>query len=98
MAELVPAVFVTVTSPVTADAGTFTFICVSDQVSDFCCLCRKHLSPFGKVIKLVDALEEAKAVPVIVTRFDGDVLEPDAGFGVIDAILGTRMIVSELTK
>ncbi len=41
------------------------------------------VNPSEKVIKLVDALEEPKAVPVIVTIFDGDVLVPDAGFGVI---------------
>ncbi len=55
------------------------------------------VNPSEKVIKLVNALEEPKAVPVIVTKFEGDALEPDAGFGVIDVMLGIRLIVSDVT-
>ncbi len=74
-----PAVFVTVTSPVTAAAGTFTFIWVSDQTVTLALSVESTFSPFGNVIKLVDALEEPKAVPVIVTKFEADVLKPMPG-------------------
>ena len=85
--------FVTVTSPVTADAGTFTFICVSVQTvtvdveveSTFC-----PVDPFANVIKLDDALEEPNAVPVIVTKLKADELRPDAGFGAIRGDIGHK--------
>ena len=93
-----PAEFVTVTFPVTAAAGTFTFICVSVQVVTVDVEVESTFSPLENVIKLVDVLEEPKAVPVIVTKLKADVLRPDAGFGAIVVMLGTRLIVSDLTE
>ena len=80
--------FVTVTFPVTAAAGTFRVISVSVQAVTLAVSVESTLSPLENVTKLVDVLEEPKAVPVIVTVFEADVLEPDAGSGSIEAILG----------
>ena len=90
-----PAVFVTVTFPVTADAGTFTFICVSVQAVTVDVEVESTFWPVENVIKLVDVLEEPKAVPVIVTRLVADELEPDAGFGAIRVMPGIRFMVSD---
>ncbi len=59
---LVPAVFATVTFPVAAAAGTFTFIKVSVQTVALTLSVESTFSPFGNVTKLVDALVEPKAV------------------------------------
>ena len=93
-----PAEFVTVTSPVTADAGTFTFIWVSVHVVTVDVDVESTFRPLENVIKLVEALEEPNAVPVMVTRLEADVLEPDAGLGAIEEMLGTRLTVSDLTE
>ena len=93
-----PAEFVTVTSPVTADAGIFTFIWVSVHVVTVDVDVESIVCPSENVIKLVEALEEPNAVPVIVTVLEADALRPDAGLGAIDVMLGTRLIVSDLTE
>ena len=59
--------FVTVTSPVSAAAGTFTLICVSDQEVTLAVSVDSTIKSLGNVIKLVDALEEPNVVPVMVT-------------------------------
>ena len=93
-----PSEFVTVTSPVTAEAGTFTFIWVSVHVVTVDVDLDNTVSPLENVIKLVEALEEPNAVPVMVTRLKAEVPSPDAGLGAIDVMLGTRLIVSDLTE
>ena len=93
-----PAKFVTVTFPVTADAGTFTFICVSVQTVTVDVEVESTFRPLENVIKLDDALEEPNDVPVIVTKLKAEVLKPDAGFGAIEEISGTRLIVSDLIE
>ncbi len=65
---LVPALFVMVTSPDTAAAGTFTFIWVSDHTVTLAVSVESTVNPSEKVIKLVDALVEPNTVPVIVTN------------------------------
>ena len=67
--------FVTVTSPVTAAAGTFTFICVSVQTVTVDVEVESTFTgnPLENVIKLDDALEEPNAVPVIVTKLKAEV-------------------------
>ena len=93
-----PAEFVTVTFPVTARDETFAFIWVSVQVVTVDVDVESTFCPVANVIKLVDVLEEPNAVPVMVTKLKADVLSPDAGFGVIDVMLGIRVIVSDATE